>query len=167
MYIKFFKKGFTMVELLVAMGIFLIVVTVSSVIFVNSLKSQRLLTALMAVNDNAVLSLEQMTREIRTGTNFSGSDSELIFVNAKGESAVYRLDAAKNVLEKGVNGVFSAITADNVEVKTFRAILRGHNPGDGEPPRITVSLRVSGKLKDLREIITNLQTTVSARNIDT
>jgi len=68
-------EGFTLVELLVAMSVFIIVLTLAVAVFVNALRSQRFLTKLMAVNNNAGLVLEQMAREMRTGYKFIGSAS--------------------------------------------------------------------------------------------
>ncbi len=60
-------RGFTIVELLVAMGIFLIVVEIAVGGFVNALRAQKQVAALIAAEGNADLALEQMAREIRTG----------------------------------------------------------------------------------------------------
>jgi len=64
------QRGFTLIELIVAFGIFAILVTIASGSFVRSLRIQRVSLQLMAVNDNMAITLEQMTREMRTGYNF-------------------------------------------------------------------------------------------------
>lgn len=64
------KNGFTLIELLVAMGIFVIVISIVSVSFIQGLRTQRSIIALMEANDNVSLVLEQMAREIRTGYQF-------------------------------------------------------------------------------------------------
>src|SRR3989344_9647798 len=88
------RKGFTMIELIVAMGIFLILISAATSVFVQALRTQRAIVALMAANDNASLVLEQMAREIRVGYNFQTnvSEDELTFVNAYNELVIYRLN---------------------------------------------------------------------------
>ncbi|MDO8469727.1 MAG: type II secretion system protein [bacterium] len=44
------RRGFTLVETLVAASIFIMLTTIAVGVFVQALKSQRYLTALMAVN---------------------------------------------------------------------------------------------------------------------
>lgn len=60
-------SGFTLVELLVAMAVFGILMSLAIGVFVSAIKTQRNLTDLMSVNNNLNLVLEQMSREIRMG----------------------------------------------------------------------------------------------------
>src|SRR3990172_10872392 len=87
------RKGFTMIELIVAMGIFLILIAAATRGLVEALRTQRAIVALMAANDNASSVLEQMAREIRVGYNFqtNTSEDELTFVNAYNEIVTYLL----------------------------------------------------------------------------
>ena len=59
---KGYRNGFTLPELLVAMGLFLIVISIVAGAFVNSLRTQRATVELIAVNDNISLLLEQIAR---------------------------------------------------------------------------------------------------------
>jgi type II secretory pathway pseudopilin PulG len=163
--------GFTIVELLVAMGLFMVLVGIATGGFVKTLRTQKAIVGLMAANDNMNLALEQMAREIRTGYNFSKiSDSEFQFVNAHNQVVWYRLN--QGAIERGTEDVllrrtYKKITADNVKVINFKTELFGNNPGDGYPPRITISLSVTGAGGYLESITTNIQTTISARVLDT
>jgi len=47
------KSGFTIVELLVAMSIFVILITIAVGAFIQALRSERRLTSLMTVSNNA------------------------------------------------------------------------------------------------------------------
>jgi prepilin-type N-terminal cleavage/methylation domain-containing protein len=64
------RSGFTIIELLVAIGLFTIVVTIAVGGFTNALKTQRQVSSLIATQSNVSIALEQMTREIRTGYLF-------------------------------------------------------------------------------------------------
>jgi len=61
------EGGFTLVELLVAMAVFGILMSLAIGVFVSGIKAQRDLTDLMSVNNNLNLILEQMAREMRMG----------------------------------------------------------------------------------------------------
>lgn len=156
-----------MVELLVSMTIFTIIIGVCVTIFITALKNQRILVNLMAVNDNVSQITEQIAREARVGTSFTTNGVDLNFTNIRTESITYRLNTTTGALERGVNGSFSPITADNVKVTVFSVVLSGQQAGDTFAPRITLTMTASGRLKELLETYLTLQTTVSARNIDT
>ena len=157
------KKGFTMIELLVAMGLFVVVMGIASTVFVQSLRAQRSIVALMAANDNASLSLEQMMREIRTGSNFltNNDQTELVFFSQRQKDEVtYYWNKTEETIEK--NGV--ALTSKNVAVKYLYFDLFGAGPNDSASTRVVIRLGVSSNEKQAVDIITNLQTTVSSRN---
>jgi four helix bundle protein len=167
-YILNSKNGFTMVELLVAMSLFIIFVVISSGSFIRALRIQRAIVALIAANDNASLSIEQMAREIRTGTDFSSANSNLTFTNAKSIQVTYQLNSETMTIERGEDGSnFKPITATNVKINKLNFYLRGHQAGDGFPPRITVVLNAAPNIPTIQNISTNFQTTVSARLLDT
>ena len=158
--------GFTIVELMVAVGLFVVVVGIASATFVQALRTQRQVVGLMAANDNASLTLEQMAREIRTGTQFalpgaSGNEGiELKFQNADDVTVHYRLN--NSVIEREADGRTFPITGNNVQVSTL-AFHLVHNEIDW-PPRITITLSVAPVASTLQAIVTNLQTTASGRN---
>ena len=158
------KKGFTMIELLVAMGLFVVVMGIASTVFIQSLRTQRSIVALMAANDNASLSIEQMMREIRIGSNFrtNSDQTELVFVSQRKGNIIYRWNKDEETIER--NGV--ALTSKNVAVKYLYFDLFGAGPNDGASTRVVIRLGVSSNEKRAVDIITNLQTTVSSRQLD-
>ena len=158
-----------MVELLVAMSLFIIFVVIASGSFIRALRTQRAIVALIAANDNVSLSLEQMVREIRTGSNFSSSaNSNLTFTNAYGIQVTYQLNSETMTIERGERGAnFRPLTATNVKINKLNFYLHGYLVGDGYPPRITIVLSASPNIPTIQNISTNFQTTVSARNLDT
>ncbi|MBI5306636.1 prepilin-type N-terminal cleavage/methylation domain-containing protein [Candidatus Wolfebacteria bacterium] len=188
-------KGFTLIELIVAMSVFVILTSVAVGGFINMMRNQRIVTAMMAVNDNMGLTLEQMAREIRTGYNFCRiSSSKIQFVNAKNEVVRYRLN--NESVEKGISATsgsqtpgcddasdswfsYGKIIADNVSINKFDIKVCGKNidnsivlgncgSGDSRfPPRITLSLSITSAEPDVKKIgvYVNTQTTVSSRII--
>lgn len=156
------KAGFTLVELLIAMGIFVVVIGISSSIFIQSFRSQRSLVSLIAVNSNASLTMEQMARELRTGVGFPDSGGNSIaFTNSVGEAVTYQHNSSQGSVER--NG--KKITADNIWVsKLDFSIFKGSSAADIYPARITIVLQVGTPRLGSGAGIANLQTTVSARS---
>lgn len=120
-----FRAGVTLLEFVVAFGIFLLLVTIAGGSFIRSVRVQRTALQLMSVNDNMGIVLEQMMREMRTGYHFctrgnpmdypgipadviaqcaslaSGADTtEIQFVNANNETVRYRWK--NEAIQKGV-----------------------------------------------------------------
>ncbi len=170
------RGGFTLVELIVAIGLFAIIVSVGIGGFVRALRIQRQISSVVATNSNASLVIEQMAREIRTGSNFScpGGDpcatNQLTFQNANGVTVTYAVSIAA-----GGNGVITrtegnnpaqAITSDNINVRYLSFLLFGYLPNDGYPPRITLFVGVSPTAQGVDTSMVNLQTTVSSRELD-
>ena len=164
------QRGFTIMELLVAMGIFLILISIASSGFVSALRTQRELTGLISINDNVNLTLEQMMREIRTGYNFTKiSQNELQFINSENKIIYYRfIDGA---IERGETDMltivtYRKITADNVRIKNFNIEVMGGAAADGYQPRITIAISIVGITKYLENVPVNVQMTVSSRTLD-
>lgn len=189
-----FQKGFTLIELLVAMSLFIVFIAIASGGFIRALRTQRAIVALMSVNDNASLVLEQMSREMRTGYNFCTRDypvisvsdgqfldcaklapNELMFVNARNEIVFYRLNDKS--IERGIFNYSSGradynngkITGENISVERFGIKLMGNGRGDGFPPRISISIRVKPEteIDYLNNFYSDVQSTVSSRSLDT
>ncbi len=166
--------GFTLVELLVSMMLFVVIVSIVSMIFVTSIRAQKNITALIVANDNTFLALEQMAREMRVGTAFNlSSPSEIDFTNAQGESVGYcYVDAA---IKRAVTNLtlpcsgsnWKKVTADNVNIASLKIIASGMGQNDGAPTRITLVLSVGAKgSPNIEGIFTHIQTTITVRNLD-
>ena len=179
------NKGFTMVELLVAIASFVIIISIAVGGFSGALRSQRQSIALLNANYNSSLVLEQIAREIRTGTNFCDQNppcssplgggeirtDKLYFTNAYGQNVVYRLNnfgIEKSINIESTNGEtsFKKITADDVVVDYLKFILNGQTFGDGKQTRITILIGIKSKESSVSGSVVNLQTTVSPRVLD-
>jgi prepilin-type N-terminal cleavage/methylation domain-containing protein len=187
-----FEKGFTLIELLVAMSLFVVFIAIASGGFIRALRTQRAIVALMAVNDNTSLVLEQMSREMRTGYGFCTNDkiinkpgnnpyfpdcsrlnnNELAFIDINNQVILYRLN--NNGIERAILSSpgqpnYVKITGENVNVRSFKIGLMGNEPGDEKFPRITISVKVSPESNEkyLENFYSNAQSTVSSRSLDT
>lgn len=110
------EKGFTVIELIVAMGVFVVIVTVAVGTFITVVRNERKLTSLMEVNNNAGGVLEQMAREIRTGYRFCDTTGQnpdapcalfaqsLAFTNYQGKAVTYEYDGVRHVVTRSEDG---------------------------------------------------------------
>ena len=188
------NAGFTLIEVLVSIGLFAIIVAIAIGGLTRALRAQRQVASLLAASSNVSLVLEQMAREMRIGSGFfcdrdalgnpdlSPSPlcrvrvapplivSEVIFTNSSGEVVAYRLESS--AIERGVDGGdFEKITGDNVTVQYLNFLLSGdgnrsRDNEDGFPPRVTIAVGVSPKEVTLADRVLSLQTTISSRLID-
>ncbi len=151
--------GFTIVELLVAMGLFVILTAIAVASFTQALRGERRLTATMNVDANASIALEQMAREIRTGYIFSQSGTQsLSFTSSqkKGIAVSYALDGNGAIARNGV-----PMTSGNVRVSSLKFLITQNN--DCDPWRITIVMTVGQKSVSDTSNDVPIQTTVSSR----
>jgi type II secretory pathway pseudopilin PulG len=184
------REGFTIAELLVAVGVFLVVVTVAVAVFIQSLKAQRILTRTMAMHNNAGAALEQMAREIRTGYRFCEGSSDpdtpspcnettekLTFTNYEGKVVTYQLavDLASGnplgTIERSIEtpsgSATSSITGPDVDISylQFSVIQEDGTSATAlcAPWRVTIFMGVRSSDLSVTQRETVLQTTMSSR----
>lgn len=156
------NSGLTLIELMVAMGIFGFVMVIVFGVFGLALKSQRRIIALRNVEDNARFAIELMAREIRTGQTFVGGTGFLSFTNAKDEYVIYRLNS--NVIEKssdeGAN--FLPVTGPETVINYLNFYLAGQSAGDRIQPRVTITIGATSQVNNQNANL-KIQTTISER----
>lgn len=173
------SRAFTLVEMLIAIGLFSIVITIAMGGFVRALRSQRQIVALIAANSNVSLVMEQMSREMRTGYYFCEdtliascdfeNNSNISFLNGRGENIVYYSvvsPSGNGRIFRAVNGgEGSQLTADNVNIRNLKFNLHGGVLDSNYPARVVVRASVSpaGNSFNVSDVVTNIQTTVSTR----
>jgi len=64
------KKGFTLIELIITIGLFSVLVAIGIGGFTSALHTQRQISLLLSAQSNVSIALEQMAREVRTGYLF-------------------------------------------------------------------------------------------------
>ncbi|MEX2033512.1 MAG: type II secretion system protein [Candidatus Colwellbacteria bacterium] len=164
------NKGFTLIELIVSFSIFIVLITLTTATFVQTLKTQQIVGGLSASMNEVSFVTEQMAREMRTGTDFKNIAGEetIQFTNANSELVSYKKvnNGANDGIARCVGACeadqdYQLLTSPEVKINVLKFILMGNGRDDGAP-RITIVTAVQGP----KDINVNLETTVSARNID-
>lgn len=174
------KKGFTLLEMIVALGVFAVAALLSTSSLLSLTDAQKKTSSLSSAYDNLRFALETMAKDMRTGDVFyCGTDPNdlpavptpkdcasggpaLTYKNASGDNISYRLFGGK--IEKFAGSVLSgAMTSPDITINTLAFYVLGSAAG-GDQPRITIVIRgEAGSGRSSSEF--NLQTTVSQRRI--
>ena len=160
------KNGFTLIEIIVAIGIFTAVITMALATFLNISNIQRKAGALRAINDNLNFAVEMMSREIRTGKNYCASScigSSFNFTNSQNESVIYRM--VSNSIERSSDGgaSFLRLTSPEIDIDNLEFIVP--SPAVSPQPRVTIILNGSVSDPKIGELKLNIQTTISQRKL--
>lgn len=167
------ERGFTLVEILVSIAIFLVIMTISMGSVVTIMDANRKSGSLKVVMTNLNFALEIMSREIKFGDTYgcsistcSSGDTTINFTSSDGLDTVYRLNSGR--IEKSTNAgaSFQTITAPEMSIQDLRFYIFGYNTGDGIQPRVLISVRGFSGTKPSSQSSFFLQTTVSQRILD-
>ncbi len=176
------NSGFTLVEMLVVIGILLIVLVALVAIFVSALQIQRYVLSAYQLLDQSSYVMEYMSRSLRmakkdlTGScidlnnsyGYYSGTSGIKLKNEAGDCIGFFLEAGqlKQYKKSGGNETTSALTSSSMEVTAFNVALV---PNSGPPaqlqPKATIYLEIKAKGSGPQPKI-KLQTTVSARDLD-
>ena len=104
-----YKRGFTLIEVLVSVGLFLLTILAISQIFITVIRSERVAYALLNSENNIRNNVELMAKTIRMGKNFilSPDKEELCFdyfLENQWQKLCYRFDVSSQVLSRSLNG---------------------------------------------------------------
>ncbi|MDP1629308.1 MAG: prepilin-type N-terminal cleavage/methylation domain-containing protein [bacterium] len=156
-----YHRGFTLIEILIASAIFAFLIIIVVGIFLGVVSAQRKTVAVRTLQNSAHYAIEAMSRDIRTGFNFSIPGNELRFTSTIGggnQLVSYRLQ--NGAIERNA----LPLTPPNVRVSYLNFYLSGEAPGDQRQPRITMTLGAAAGA-GLQETKINVQTTLSQREL--
>lgn len=165
------NKGFTLVELLVAIVIFSFVLIMVSSVFVHSLDLQRRAFNLQQAEENAAFVMEFMAKELRVSeivvpsidsTCPSSPDQSLTLDHPDAGTVKYYLSGSNVIRE--VNGVPGVINSNTVRFERLDFCVRGIAVGDNKQPRVTVNATINST-KTLEQASVTIQTTLSLREL--
>ena len=172
-------RGFTLLEMIVSLGIFAVVALVSTSILLSLADAQNKAFSIQDAYDNMRFALEVMSKDIRTGDIYhcgieppalsqpndcgAGADN-FTYKSAAGELITYRLSDGR--IEKIVGGVLSgSLTAEAVKIENLTFYVLGTVLADQIHPRVTIVIKGSAG-RGRSASIFNIQTTVGQRKVN-
>ncbi len=175
------NSGFTLLEMVVAIGLFSIIVTAAIGITISVANAQIKAGNIQDILDNIRFSLELITKELRTGNTYVASSicspgAEISFINSNGQPRIYYLYGPTKIIMRATETILvadcdgstaksSPFTSEEVIVENLSFQVRGatSGPDDGQP-WILINLRVkSTSPKYELDSSMNLQTVVTQR----
>lgn len=192
--IKTNQKGFTLIELMVSISVFIVIMVISMGSVLSVIDANRKSQSLRSVMDNLNLSLESMTRSIRFGTSYhcdafadvnvlntngflyprdcSGGASSIAFVSQVGTQVIYKLVDGR-IIRKVGSGPDYYMTGSDVTITNLTFIVLGsryYNNGatTEEQPKVIIIIGgyVGNNNKPDSRSAFSIQTTVSQRLFD-
>lgn len=172
------QSGFTLVELLVAVSLFVVVVTISMGAILSVFDANKKAQASKTIVDNLNLSIENMARTIRFGDNYycgtsldlgatndcsTGSDS--VSVTFNGNRVVYRLSGT-SIEVRNSSGVYEKITSPETVIQYVRFYVFGSSNSDLSQPYVVAVIKGYSGSKPSVQTNFSIETFMSKRNID-
>ena len=151
------KNGFTLVEILVAVGLFAVVMTIVTGAYLTLIAASRQSQTIATGVDNASFALEKMTRSILSGSEYScGSDlgdgncyggdygTSFTFKDVNNRKVTYRIDngVIQEIIDDGTPVDLTDPTEVDVTALSFQLSGSAPTPTDYVQPVVTI--HVSG-----------------------
>lgn len=183
------SKGFTLIETIVAVGLFAIVMLVSMAALLALIGANRKARALESVMNNLSVALDGMVRNMRMGSRYhcgagditipndcaSSPQASIAFLRFGGTPGnsddywVYSYNAVSKRLERSENGgedVF-AVTAPEISIDDMQFYVIGSTSGDDVQPKIlTVIKGTAGAASVKTRTSFSIQSTAIQRTLD-
>ncbi len=166
------QKGFTLIELIVSLGLFSVVMTISAGAVLSILDANAKAQSASAIMTNLNIALDGMTREMRTGTGFScTNDYTFSFTTQDGADVIYtRNSGSGSVLPsitKAVDGAAAVpITSPEISVDTLKFSCVGTSGSDLIQPFVRIIIRGNAGTKTNLITYFDIQTSVTQRLLD-
>lgn len=169
------SDGFTFVEAIISVTIFLLLVSALGGIFTTFTRQQRTGITQATLLGEAQTAVEILEREVRTGfsNTFSGSGSTFSLRNQNGVLVTYALSGSRVTRRVVPPDTTLPITSSAVEVRSLEFIVRtpGVDPGvapqvpilTGEQGRVTVRMHLCPQGITSASRCLQLQTTLTSR----
>ena len=176
------NKGFTLIEIMTALAVFLIVMTISMGSIVGIFDINRKSQSLKIVMSNLNLSIESMAREMRfskryhcgalgdlaSPNNCPAGDSAMSFLTNENKQFLYRLNGTR--IEKSEDGglSFIPVTAPEITIEDleFFVLGAGAAPTNTLQPKVFIKIKGYAGTKESSRTDFVLQTLVSQRELD-
>jgi len=178
-------RGFTLVELLIAVGLFLVIMVIALGAILAVLDAGREARSLKAVMTNLNFAVEAMSREIKFGTEYycgvttsttwtpqnctgggNAAQPAITFITSTGIDTIYRLNGTQ--LEKSINNgsTYIGVTSPEIIIQDLKFYVFGASVADTNQPRVLMIVRGYAGSKPTVQSRFVIQTSVSQRVLD-
>lgn len=173
-------EGFTLFEMIVAVGIFTVVVVIAVSSMLSLTASEKKAITLQNTQDNVRFAVEAMAKEIRTGENFPSTCvigcTSITYLTARDVTVSYRLNQTSRLIEKASSSTGCAepfpdtcyfpFTASEVAIENLVFYITGIGD-DNLQPKVTIVVEAATPGIERTASRLRLQTTVAQRRLDT
>lgn len=178
------SRGFTLVEMIVAVGLFSVVMVVSITALLSLIDANRKAQALQSVMNNLNIALDGMVRSIREGSNYRCGGANpgdpdcpetpgtiLYFTpNCAGSCSDWIYEFRDGRLWRSVDGTLGGempLTAPEVTIDSMSMYVIGATRGDAVQPKVVIVVRGSaGFMKEQVRTNFHIQSTAVQRVLD-
>lgn len=167
---KYKFKAFTLIEILIATGIFVLVMVVLSQVYISIVRSERVAYALLSAENNLRNNLELIARSIRMGKNFEISlDGKFIcfdyYLDTQWRKICYQYEENKgNIfqsIENTTNG-FEPLFDPNIKITKAYFYKKGDLQQKTSQLTIVISLESKIEVRN-QEYFFHLETAITPR----
>ncbi len=176
------KKGFSLMEMLLAISIFVIIVLSATRIFQLVVQGQRQAIAAYHVQENLKYFFEVMSKEVRMAKMdtagdcypttavdqlYTAEEDNLYFKNFEGECVHYFIEEDNGInrfkIQRGGRGGY--ITTSNITINSLKYDIKSSVSSGSqlEQPSVTVNLEAQAVASELDKSEMTLQTTITSR----
>ena len=175
--LSFSSGGFSLFEVVLALSIFSIIVTIVGSVFAFLIKTQARALNAQKIQENGQFILETVARELRVAnclstdvncqTRLSDSDcsvprNTITIQHPVNGTVVYNL--TNNTVTRSVGGLASQISSNGVRIANLNFCIQNNSSSDGKQSKVTIQLMTeAGSGRDY--VSAKLQTTLSLRTL--
>lgn len=154
-FIKKTNRGFSLIEMMVAISIFSIVVMISMTAILSVVDSNKKAQSLKSVMNNLNFALETMTRSIKIGDSLRvGMDKQTLTIRNGDDSKTYKLSGGRLLLNN------DPITAPEVVIDNLKFF-----SGGALQPSVVIVIQGTMKINEKISSEFSIQTTVTQRKL--
>ena len=173
------EKGFTLVEMLVAIGLFTVIVSFSLGAILSVFDANRRSQSASSVMTNLNFSLENMTRTVRFGDHYycgisnninatancsNGGNS--LSVTFEGSRIIYKLENGAIKISDNGGSSYTNITAPEVVIQHLQFYVFNTNLSDNSQPYVVAVIKGYVGNKPTIQSSFSIQTVMSQRELD-
>jgi len=185
------NRGFTLIEMMVALSLFTVVITVSLGSLLSIIDANKKSQAIQSLMTNLNFVMDDISRNARVGSNYHCSDATnaldvtmvrncpsgdtlFAFEPTRGnpssptDQVVYRFVNSGTGIEKSSDGgsSFVKITSSNITLDQMKFFVVGALSGDSQQPRVVIVMKGVAGVEDKIKTNFNIQTTITQRILD-